>query len=74
MLAMTKKKNKTETATKDRRPGKKQIGLYVDEAIHDAFMSYVNNLEPRGVATGHLELAMREYLAKRGHWPPQGRE
>ena len=70
MVAMAKHKQRTDS--KPKRPGKRQIGLYIDERLHAAFEGYIESQEPKASATAHLELALREYLGKRGHWPPSG--
>ena len=72
MVAMAKHKQRTDS--KPKRPGKKQLGVYIDDRLYAAFESYIDSQEPKASATAHLELALREYLAKRNHWPPQGRE
>lgn len=68
MVAMAKRKPTTDS--KPKRPGKRQIGLYIDERLYLAFERYIDSKEPKASITAHLELALREYLGKHGHWPP----
>lgn len=53
------------------RPGKKQLGFFVDKVLWDAFEAFIESQKPAASVTAHLELSIEEYLTSRGYWPPR---
>lgn len=73
MLRM--KKPKMGRPAKD--PTRQVVFARVPKELADAlsaFSAEYNSTNPRTDKAAHVEFALIEYLTKRNHWPPQGRE
>jgi hypothetical protein len=46
------------------------IHAWIDEELGDAFKAYLVSMEVRVTATSAIEVALKEFLKKRGFWPP----
>ena len=46
------------------------IHAWIDEQLGDAFKAYLSSMEVRITATSAIEVALKEFLKKRGFWPP----
>ena len=42
----------------------------IDQELGEVFSAHIESIEPQTTLTAVLEMAVREYLAKRGLWPP----
>ena len=45
------------------------IHAWIDEELGEAFKAYLGSMEVRITATSAIELALKEFLRKRGFWP-----
>ncbi len=72
-----KKKGDVSSATTQKKPVRdgRNFNFWADPDLSQALESYRSSLlekgQPEGEYTKHLELALKEYLNKRGFWPPQ---
>ena len=63
-------KNNVSSATASKRSGV-PVHAWVAEEIGEAFEQYLDSLEPRPTATSAISLALKEFLQRRGFWPPK---
>lgn len=66
---MAKKKQPKGAKPQNRSPAY-TIFARVPPELGEAFEAYLDSLEPRPKATGAVALAIREFLSRRGFWPP----
>ena len=70
---MAKRKNKDSempATTSPKRTGR-NVNAWVDPDIWSALEAYFRSLELRPTTTQVIELALKEFLDKRGFWPPE---
>ena len=65
VMAEPKRKAKKPTT---RRTGK-PVNVWISDEVRDALDEFVDQAEPRAKLNAHVELAIKEYLAKRNAWP-----
>lgn len=65
----------TTGGTASKKPNRtgKSIQAYIDPEVRDAVDDYIESNELQPTLTTVLELALKEFLAKRGGWPRQGK-
>lgn len=69
MAVMAKKKPGAS-----KRPNREgvPVNFWLDEALAAAFGAYVESTSPRVSKTAAHEAAIREFLERKGFWPPKG--
>lgn len=60
-----KKKPMTDNRTK------RAFNFWADPKLADALDEYMASMDVPTKYTAHLEIALREYLERRGRWPPK---
>ncbi len=71
MLVMGRKRSEPvqeEPDTKDRGP--REV-FHMSQELHDAFISYCESARPTLQKSPVLRVALEDYLAAKGFWPPQ---
>ncbi len=68
MLGVAERK-KDKQAQKPNRTGK-ATSFYMRDKLAAALEAYLDSLKPRPSAKGAIELALEEYLERKGFWPP----
>jgi hypothetical protein len=46
------------------------VNVWVKQAVRDALDLYLAEADPKPKINSAMETALREFLAKRGYWPP----
>lgn len=60
----------TAPPSKRKRTGR-NLNVWIDPAIMDAFDRYVAETEPNPTNTSTVETALKRFLGSVGYWPPQ---
>jgi len=47
-----------------------RLVFHVPQSMYDAFMSYLDELDPKPDQAEALRTALRDFLKARGKWPP----
>ena len=71
MSAIMAKKKTTKSGQK--RPGK-NLNIYIPADLRDALSGYIRGVRPKTTATAVAQMALEEFLAKQGVWPPRPAE
>ena len=74
MHHMARKKSKpTETeplsVTADKTRSGMPLHAWIDEELGEAFKRYLRSMEVRITMTSAIEVALKDFLRKRGFWP-----
>jgi hypothetical protein len=72
VMASPKKRPGPGRPRKDEPAPRKGTPLHcwINEALREALDGFIDQSRPRGSLKDHIEIAIEEYLEKRGHWPP----
>lgn len=69
------RKKKSGEAQEAAKPAAQRSGMpihvWVDEDLARAFTAYIESTEPRVFRTAAVEVALKDFLRKKGFWPPK---
>lgn len=74
MLVMAKKRQDDSEKPKPHRAAKYILYARLPPALGDVLETYIRQTKPRPDKTAVVELALEEYLARVGFWPPADKE
>lgn len=61
-----------DTTAPIRQRSGRNVNAWLDSELMSALQDYMQSLEVPPTLTRVLELTVREFLQKRGFWPPRG--